>query len=255
MNDPSRAGTHPWILVVDDNPINQEVLLEQLSLLGLEADSADDGEQALQAWRRQAYRVVLTDINMPRLDGYGLARAIRQDEAQRGRPPALLVALSAGGPDDDEARCRAAGLSHFLRKPIDLQALGALLRGTAPVATAPAASDAQPLLDPQVLARYVGHDAQTQARLRNDYIDRLPPMRQAIADALARGDLERTRDLAHQLKSTSATIGALQLSAACLALERAARSGDAASAASAALAVMNSLDATQVVLRQGMAQA
>ncbi|MBL8331891.1 MAG: response regulator [Rubrivivax sp.] len=258
MNDALPPSTSPWILVADDNPINQEVILEQLSLLGHEADIADDGEHALQLWRQGPYRVLLTDLHMPRLDGYGLARAIRQWEAQTGRAPAMLVALSAGGPDDNEARCRDAGLGHFLRKPVDLQVLGELLRGSmaAARAPAPAANDAQPLLDPQVLARYVGHDARTQARLRNDYIERLPPMRHAITEALARGDLDRTRDLAHQLKSTSATIGALQLSAACLVLERAARSDDPQAAAQAADGVLRSLDATQAaLLSQGMAQA
>lgn len=261
MNDTIRPTTGPWILLADDNPINQEVLLEQLALLGHEADTADDGEEALQCWRQGHYRVLLTDLSMPRLDGYGLARAIRQWEAKAGHPAALLVALSAGGPADDEARCRAAGLDRYLQKPIEPATLGLVLKGAAAKAPspaqapAPAPGAAPPLLDPQVLARYVGHDTRTHARLRSDYLERLLPMRQALAEALAQGGMERTRDLAHQLKSTSATIGALQLSAACLALERAARAGDATASASAGEAMLRSLDATHAAMVQDAAQA
>src|SRR5262245_61134021 len=73
----ARADTidsqRPKVLVVDDHPINRDVLVRQLDLLGVVADAAADGAEALKAWARGGYAAVLTDIHMPEMDGYDLA--------------------------------------------------------------------------------------------------------------------------------------------------------------------------------------
>ena len=71
------------MLVVDDHPVNQEVLVRQLDLLGVAADTAEDGVEALEAWQARPYAAVLADIHMPRMDGYELARRLRAIEAER----------------------------------------------------------------------------------------------------------------------------------------------------------------------------
>ena len=72
------------MLVVDDHPVNREVLVRQLDLLGLATDTANDGVEALEAWAAgDSYTAVLADIHMPRMDGYELARQIRIAEAAR----------------------------------------------------------------------------------------------------------------------------------------------------------------------------
>ena len=70
------------VLVVDDHPVNREVLVRQLDLIGLAADSVNDGVEALEAWAAGRYIAVLADIHMPRMDGYELARRIREAEAE-----------------------------------------------------------------------------------------------------------------------------------------------------------------------------
>ena len=72
------------LLVVDDHPVNREVLVRQLRLLGLAADTAEDGSEALAAWAPVRYAAVLADLHMPGMDGFGLTRQLRGREAENG---------------------------------------------------------------------------------------------------------------------------------------------------------------------------
>src|SRR5205085_7777481 len=89
-----RTGEQPLVLVVDDHPVNQEVLVRQLELLGIESDTAVDGVEALELWDKKRYAAVLADIHMPRMDGYELTRRLRALEAERhshSRMPVVAV--------------------------------------------------------------------------------------------------------------------------------------------------------------------
>ena len=236
-----RGRSAARILVAEDNPINQEVLLEQLGLLGYTADMADDGQQALQSWQQHRHDLLITDLQMPRMDGYRLTQAIRELEARHGLPRTRIVALTASAEPAEQARCLQAGMDGHLPKPLDLSVLRARLSAWLPAAapqprpaaqprpepadTAPAAPDAAPLLDPDALSQYVGDDPATLAHFRTDFRQRLGPMQASMAAAAARDDLAELGSLAHQLKSTSRTVGALRLAAGCEDLEHAARAG------------------------------
>src|SRR5262249_49646605 len=91
------AGKGQRVLGVDDHPVNREVLVRQLNLLGVAADTAEDGAQALEAWQHGGYAAVLADIHMPEMDGYELARRIRAAEGDgRGaRTPLIAVTANA----------------------------------------------------------------------------------------------------------------------------------------------------------------
>ena len=234
-------GRRARILVAEDNPINQEVIVEQLSLLGLQAEVADDGQIAFERWQQHRHDLLLTDLQMPQLDGYQLARAIRAEEARLGGPRTAILALTARAAPEEQQRCLQAGMDGHLPKPLDLSVLRARLSAWLPAAapqprpaaqprpepadTAPAAPDAAPLLDPDALSQYVGDDPATLAHFRTDFRQRLGPMQASMAAAAARDDLAELGSLAHQLKSTSRTVGALRLAAGCEDLEHAARAG------------------------------
>ena len=116
------------VLVVDDHPVNREVLVRQLDLLGLAADSVNDGVEALEAWAAGRYTAVLADIHMPRMDGYELTRRIRAAEAEgrkSGRTP--VVAVTANAMKGEEERCIAAGMDAYLVKPVSIERLRATL--------------------------------------------------------------------------------------------------------------------------------
>ncbi len=131
------------ILVAEDEPVNRMVLTRQLELLGHDAEVANDGEEALRLWRARGHHdLILTDLHMPGMDGYALARAIREPGAPRSNVP--IVALTANAMRGEPDKARASGMNEFLTKPIrmhELQsALDRWLAGTLSPADAAAAA-------------------------------------------------------------------------------------------------------------------
>jgi CheY-like chemotaxis protein len=112
------------ILIVDDNRDGARSLGRLLKLLGAEAQVVHDGPAALQIIPSYAPTVVLLDIGMPGMDGYEVARRIRQQPAGRDL---MLIALTGWGQEDDRRRTSQAGFDHHLLKPADIAALESLL--------------------------------------------------------------------------------------------------------------------------------
>jgi len=115
------AATGRLILVAEDNEINQDVLTMQLSILGLTADMAADGKEALELWRKGQYALLLTDCHMPEMDGYTLVRAIREEEKDGQHIP--IMAITADALKGTQERCREAGMDDYLAKPVQLNVL------------------------------------------------------------------------------------------------------------------------------------
>jgi signal transduction histidine kinase/CheY-like chemotaxis protein len=115
------------VLAAEDNPANRRVLAALLAASPIELVFAEDGAQALDAWRAEAFDLVLMDVNMPVLDGVAALAKIRDLEASATRPRTPVWMLTANVFDDDVARYRADGADGVLRKPIDTVALFALL--------------------------------------------------------------------------------------------------------------------------------
>jgi PAS domain S-box-containing protein len=112
------------VLVAEDNEVNQILLRRQIETLGFQADFAADGEQALKLWRSGNYAVVLCDCQMPVMDGYSFARAVRAVEAQepaRGKVP--ILACTANAMKEDAEACYAAGMDDVVSKPVNLAVL------------------------------------------------------------------------------------------------------------------------------------
>ncbi|WP_339539287.1 ATP-binding protein [Pseudomonas sp. RA_15y_Pfl2_54] len=113
---------HLHILVAEDNVINQLILRDQLEELGCTVALASDGEEALSHWRDAAFDIVLTDVNMPRLNGYELAKALRRLGCSTP-----IIGATANALRGEDALCLAAGMNHCLVKPFTLRALFAVL--------------------------------------------------------------------------------------------------------------------------------
>lgn len=113
------------VLVADDNEINLMVAKALLTAEGAEVSTVADGDDAVAAVRRQAFDLVLLDVQMPRMSGPEAARAIRRLPGEQGR--SRVVALTAAGTDDDRAECERAGMDGFLLKPVRRQQLRNLL--------------------------------------------------------------------------------------------------------------------------------
>jgi CheY-like chemotaxis protein len=117
------------VLIVDDNPDAAETLATALRLDGMAVEVAHDGPQALKAAPEFKPDVALLDIGLPVMDGYELARRLRWAAGRDpAAPPLTLIALSGYGEQSDRERSRKAGFSQHLVKPVDLEALMALIR-------------------------------------------------------------------------------------------------------------------------------
>ncbi|MBS0411571.1 MAG: response regulator, partial [Proteobacteria bacterium] len=124
------------ILAAEDNPVNQLVLKTLLGSVGLDPVFVDNGAEAVAAWENGDWDVVLMDVQMPVMDGAAAARRIRRLEAETGRPPTPIIALTANAMEHQVQEYRAAGMTGFVAKPVQI---GALLEAVASAmeATAP----------------------------------------------------------------------------------------------------------------------
>jgi len=113
------------VLVAEDNVVNQKVIASQLRLLGFTAEIANDGVEALALWRSGRFDVLLTDLQMPHMDGYGLTASIREEEGGRARMP--IIALTANALKAEAGRCLEAGMDEYLTKPVQIATLSAAL--------------------------------------------------------------------------------------------------------------------------------
>ena len=107
------------ILVVEDNPTNQTLIMSQLEALGYSAELAKNGQEALNMMVNTDYQLLLTDCNMPLVDGYKLAKTVRE----RGNQKLPIIALTADAFPEKKAECLKAGMNDQMTKPVDLQTL------------------------------------------------------------------------------------------------------------------------------------
>ena len=229
----------PRVLVVDDHPVNREVLARQLELLGCQSDMAEDGRQALDLWRAGRHRVALVDLHMPVMDGLDLARAIRREEAMTpGGGRTALIAVTANALKGEDERCYAAGMDGFLAKPLALEQLSRSLGRFLPQAAASgggrADPDVAPLFDPEALRALFGHEPARLSGLLKTFREGVRRDAEAVASALAQGDLAAAAAAAHRLKGAARMAGARPLAELLATVEHAAREGQGAAASAAA---------------------
>ena len=123
--EPETNNHGPLVLVAEDSEINQKVLLRQLALLGYKGHVADNGRQALEIWRKGNYALLLTDLQMPDMDGYELCAAIRAEEKGNTRIPIILLTANVlANTDEDYANSDIDG---YLNKPARLQGLQTII--------------------------------------------------------------------------------------------------------------------------------
>jgi signal transduction histidine kinase/CheY-like chemotaxis protein len=142
------------VLVVEDNPSNQQVIATRLQELGLETRVAEEGQQGLAALQAAPdFALILMDLHMPVMDGYAATAAIRHWEAETGAARHPIIALTADAFAEDREHCLAVGMDDFLAKPIDFQQLAAALTRFLPYQSLPPAqaADSGRALDPATL--------------------------------------------------------------------------------------------------------
>jgi hypothetical protein len=135
---PPIAPGGPRVLIVEDNPINQIVALRALTGLGYQAELAPGGEEALAAFARDRFDVILMDCQMPGMDGYQVAAEIRRLEALAAAArPTPIIAMTANVIEGDQEKCAEAGMNDYLAKPMRLAPLARTLARWTDAATHP----------------------------------------------------------------------------------------------------------------------
>jgi len=244
----------PWataarLLVADDHPVNLEVILRQLELLGLSAETAEDGEAALAKWRKAPHDIILLDLHMPVLDGFALAKAIRHEEAKRGLPRTALVAVTADAMKGKDARCYAAGMDGFVTKPVSIDALArTLVRWIPNLVAMPAPGDTPngALFYPEALRALFSSDTAMLARHVQKFADSAARDIAALHAAL---DAKQVVVFAHRLKGAARVAGATLMAEQAARVEAAAEGHDLAGARCAAVGMAELLADTIEAMR------
>jgi len=103
------------ILVAEDNPVNQKVVVKQLMSLGYQAEVVNNGQEAVDRLKEHEYDVVLMDCQMPIMDGYRATQEIRSFEGERKRT--TIIAITANAMPEDRQRCMDSGMDDYMSKP------------------------------------------------------------------------------------------------------------------------------------------
>jgi signal transduction histidine kinase/CheY-like chemotaxis protein/HPt (histidine-containing phosphotransfer) domain-containing protein len=239
------AEQGPWVLAVDDNATNRILIERQLIALGMRVQTAANGQEALAMWSAGQFALILTDCNMPDMDGYALARALRDAEAAQGHPRTPVLGWTANALPNTLKLCMAAGMDDVLTKPSDLGQLRSLLDkwlpnllaqdavpdnapdaapDASPVSATPASSSA---IELKLLQQMYPGNPDAMQRLipvvRKTFGLQIPEVRRALQD----GDLKAIEQAGHKIKGAASMIGAQALQAVCERIELAAGSGDA----------------------------
>jgi len=216
------------ILLVDDHPTNRAVVARQLNQLGYACETAHDGESALQMWRSGRFALLLTDLHMPRLDGYALAASIRTDEAAYHSARVPIVALSANVSTEEIERSRSVGIDDFMAKPTPLAVLAGTLQRYLPLQQfmRAAATTAVAAATPAPSAAPIDLDH----GLIEDFLHTTHDDLEALRKAVANGDAAAVTHEAHRIKGASSLIGAVTLTAGAARIEAAGRNGDLSAA-------------------------
>ncbi|KAM3111700.1 PAS domain S-box protein [Phormidesmis sp. 146-33] len=224
------------ILLAEDNVVNQKVALHLLQRLGYRADVAGNGLEVLEALRRQAYDVVLMDVQMPEMDGLITTQQIHQEWAPRLRP--YIIAMTANAMQGDRQTCLDVGMDDYLSKPIRIEALMRALNqahrdnafrlalGGTPTDSSgrstPRTSPDRITLNRKALQaiRSLANEGETfLADIINSYLLDAFKLVQTIQTAAETQDWLALQQAVHTLKSTSGMLGAIQLAEFCRELE------------------------------------
>jgi CheY-like chemotaxis protein len=231
------------VLLVEDNHINQEVALELLNVVGIRADLAGDGQEAVDKAREHAYELILMDVQMPVMDGLAATAAIRQLPGHATTP---ILAMTASVFAEERNHCFKAGMNAVLPKPVDPEALYGELarwlperrkpgveRGTADLTTseaddesARAVLDAIAGLDTAVGLASVRGRMSSYVRLLRIFARNHGADMKLLRAQLAAGDLDAARRNAHSLKGVCGTLGAAGVQTLAGDLETALREAD-----------------------------
>ncbi len=217
-------GAH--LLLVEDNPFNQELAVDLLRTAGVAVTVAGDGREALELLAENRFDGVLMDCQMPVMDGYATTRALRRQAAYADLP---VIAMTANAMVGDREKALAAGMNDHIAKPIDVDEFFSTIARWVHPAVAPIAATAGtdsemagafPGIDIEAGRGHTKGDNRLYQRMLDMFLDSQRDFVTRFREASASGDLPTAMRLAHDLKGLAATIGAHAVQTAAASLEQ-----------------------------------
>ena len=221
----SRGGL---VLVVDDHPINRMLLAKQLASLGHASLVAENGAEALELWSRGGIAVVITDCDMPVMDGYELTKRLREAEDAAGLARTPVIAWTANALEGESEKCLQGGMDDFLVKPTQRDELAAKLARWLAQRSAQAEA-----VDLAQLRELTGGDTAMERTVLAEFLRSSQEDAAELHAALASRDIAKATRIAHRLKGAAASVGAHGLRRTCDEIESAGRAAEVAAASHA----------------------
>lgn len=221
---PPRAADDPCVLVVEDNRTNQAVAQGMLAVLRCQTEIANGGHEALMAFKRQRWDLILMDCHMPEMDGYQVTAAIRalEDHTNQRTP---IVAMTANAQSRDVEKCLASGMDDHLSKPLTIERLQEKLRRWMAGYPTPSRSEGQPErmdvsadlgqepLDSVILAKLKEALGDKLHQAVEPFLEDMPHYLEDMDQALASRQPQRLQRTAHAIKGAAGNLGARHLAA------------------------------------------
>jgi len=210
------------ILLAEDNPINQKVVIRMLSRLGHNVEVVGNGQEAVNAVSNGAFDFVFMDMMMPVMDGITASKMIRAAENGGARIP--IVALTANVEPKDERNCIEAGMDGFISKPFTMDQVQACLeRFLKPAFYCDKSDGINPTIMNTFLINMGEGDVEFFKEVLTDFLTEASRIRSEIHAGIIRGDAAAISHAAHSLKASCAVLGAQKLAEACREMELLAR--------------------------------
>jgi len=230
------------ILLVEDNPTNQQVALGVLGKFGLSADSAFNGKEAIWLMEEVSYNLIIMDVQMPEMDGLETTRYIRNPESSVLNHQVPIVALTAHALTGDREKCLMAGMDAYLTKPLNprllmaelikwlgKKELGDLSCGSSVKKIPrgfPSESHLNSGFDRQKFLDLMDGDEELAVAVSRIFLDKTPEYLTAIRALMEQGDTEKMTFMAHKIKGSAANMTGEALKEAAWAMEKAGSRGD-----------------------------
>lgn len=226
-----------YILLVDDDSINQVVAQNFLKSLGCKIDLAENGQEAVSLFSRYQYDLIFMDCSMPVMDGYEATKQIRKQERDTHHVP--IVALTAHAMEGDKDKCLNAGMDDYLSKPLRKENLEKMLskytignsikssqqsHGFAKTKTHPSSKEETSLgqttlhdaehtiFDSSHVLNCIEHDIELMNEIVAAFLEDTPSIIEQLQTALDNHEVDQAQKAAHKLKGSAANLGAMKLS-------------------------------------------
>jgi CheY-like chemotaxis protein len=230
VSAPVAKNTTGRVLVVEDNPTNQQVAAAILNKLGYSNETVGNGREALERLRKEEFDIVLLDCEMPELDGYETVRRIRADSANPRNSTIPVIAVTAHAMRGDREKCVEAGMNDYLSKPIEPEQVSRMLSkwldraDRAPQCSVPATGSDRVFDETALLTRLSG-DRPLARQIVAAFVSDAPRQLQELRQLAEREDVAGVDLHAHRLKGAAATVGASALCHVSEKVQRTAKEG------------------------------